>query len=1581
MKGKAVKLVLILLLLSAWAAESAERKEQNQSVIIDIKPHYEWLSSVGEHLCQGEYKPSTQSLDSKGIQFAKPRLHFANRAHNLRAYFYENIMEITPRAVEDEQSWTLILHFDTYDQATIPKIVSGEIVYENPYVTQKFSHSPAGIEQNITLMQEPTPDGNITLVAKIITHGLQCHQHSQDCLIFSNEICKYTYRVINVVDARNRSLNSIIEYDDMGNLAIPVPFSNVVYPVQICLLISSDHEGIERTVISSKKPTGSKQTPHPDWTAEPNQAGARFGYSVSSAGDVNGDGLLDVIIGAPYFDGGQTDEGRVYVYHNSSSGLQTTPAWIAESDQAYAFFGGSVSQAGDVNNDGYDDVIVGAHLFDNAQNDEGRAFVYHGSASGLSQTADWTAEPNQDSALFANCVSTAGDVNGDGYSDVIIGAYSYDGGQNWEGRAYVYHGSASGLSPNADWIAESNISQACFGYSVSHAGDVNGDAYSDVIVSAPWLSNGQPNEGRIYAYHGSASGLSSTPGWITESNQYHAFLGYAIAHAGDVNGDGYSDVITGSLLDSAFVYQGSASGLSTTPNWAAGPYPNQGNTRFGQAVSSVGDVTGDGYGDVIVGAYLFDNGQFNEGCAFVYYGSTSGLSQYADWMAEPDLQAADFGYSVSTPGDLNNDGFSDVAIGAPSFSNGQTSEGRVFVYYARHNISADTMIEPAEHSYEEFSQITPSAIFKNTGFFYENDIPVTCVIKLGTNTVYSSTRTIDSLAPITDFQVIFDDFTLGMCGSHYQVITYSTLPGDTLFSDDTLTRDFVTGRYFDLPAPGSNAWKYPNADSGFIPEPTDPNWILATQPEIQRISALDNLWWITAGAIDSAHQDLQLYGFQLPVPDTLIEELTVEWWGRHRDSMHQHCAFHLWNNQENSWSRRAAAFYVMQEDIHFTCNVPGDSINIYVDSSGYMYGCALADYAVKSSCPLLFSHNGSERVFIGDVITGCDIGMWLDRVLGTNIYLPSDYDEYVRIDGADLQPVNGRYRLSVNEMLQEVSYLDEVKLYVIDHPAEYDVYPHEALLYPGYQGLSIHTSEGVALKAAFDENGRDVLSALAAADRMYVPFERSGITGFAKPFSVTVDVGELVDPASAVLYLYGSTRFQDSDEIGPVSDIYRARARGMRLQNPRVEVLDSRGRWCKVRSCGMPRGHQKTVTYPLYDEAGRSIFVAGDHRLRITFYSEVYLDKAWVSCHSADDYRLVELVPELADLHYYGYADYFSPDGKYPGDYCYERRVMRDYANVVGYYTRYGDVRSLLDAADSRFVIMGHGDELSLEFDAGQLPELAHGWQRDFIFASKGFYKMARAGRAYAYSVDPLPFYGMRADMSAHAIGYYPYDPSPGLLASLLGRIYARLVWDYPFSLKDAFAMIKLHFFGEVKDKYPAELVEYCHQWNTRHVGAYYPDYYADLPPHQNLERVPLSEHEGDWATHLAFLGIPFGGNSLLSNYVRVWIVTTIPLAVQEHKLDVPSSFSFEVGQPNPFNEYARINYTISEPSRVCLRVYDLNGRLVRTLVDEPKLPGSYTVMWGGIDERQRRCSAGVYFVNLSTGAKFSGTKKIIFMK
>jgi hypothetical protein len=402
---------------------------------------------------------------------------------------------------------------------------------------------------------------------------------------------------------------------------------------------------------------------------------------------VNGDGYSDIIVGAYLYDSGQADEGKAFLYFGSANGVSISENWTAESDQENARLGIGVSGVGDVNGDGYGDVIVGVYCYSNGQVNEGRVHLYHGSAAGLSAVADWTTESDQANACLGYSVSTAGDVNGDGYSDVIVGSYGYTNGQPGEGRAFVYHGSAGGLSAGANWYAESDQENARLGIRVSTAGDVNGDGYSDVIIGAYFYDNNYADAGKAYVYYGSASGLTAGTCWTIEGDQPSACLGVSVSTAGDVNGDGYCDVIIGapyydngqSNEGRSYVYYGSPSGLSLSANWIA--EGEQESVSFGASAATAGDVNGDGYSDVVVGAPDYTNGQTNEGRACVYYGSASGLSASANWSAEGEQAGAHFGSSVSTAGDVNGDGFSDLVVGAYTYDNGQTDEGRVYVYY------------------------------------------------------------------------------------------------------------------------------------------------------------------------------------------------------------------------------------------------------------------------------------------------------------------------------------------------------------------------------------------------------------------------------------------------------------------------------------------------------------------------------------------------------------------------------------------------------------------------------------------------------------------------------------------------------------------------------------------------------------------------------------------------------------------------------------------------------------------------------------------------------------------------------------
>ncbi|MBK8981990.1 MAG: FG-GAP repeat protein [Ignavibacteria bacterium] len=384
-----------------------------------------------------------------------------------------------------------------------------------------------------------------------------------------------------------------------------------------------------------------------------------FGYSVSSAGDVNGDGYSDIIVGAYRY---SSNTGRVYLYDYFMKN-EIVPDVKMTGEGSGNQFGYSVSSAGDVNGDGYSDVIVGAYLYSGST---GRAYVFFGGA-GMDNVADVIMTGEAGSNYFGSSVSSAGDVNGDGYSDVIVGAYRHS---SFTGRAYVFFGGA-GMDNAADVTMTGEATSNVFGYSVSSAGDVNGDGYSDVIVGAYGYSS---STGRAYIFFGGA-GMDSTADVIMTGDAGSNYFGSSVSSAGDVNGDGYSDMIVGAYLYSgsagrAYVFFGGAGMNNIADVTMTGEIIDN---YFGKSVSSAGDVNGDGYSDVIVGA---DGYSSNTGRAYVFFGG-AGMDNAADVIMTGEGTSNYFGYSVSTAGDVNGDGYSDVIVGADGYS---SNTGRSYIY-------------------------------------------------------------------------------------------------------------------------------------------------------------------------------------------------------------------------------------------------------------------------------------------------------------------------------------------------------------------------------------------------------------------------------------------------------------------------------------------------------------------------------------------------------------------------------------------------------------------------------------------------------------------------------------------------------------------------------------------------------------------------------------------------------------------------------------------------------------------------------------------------------------------------------------
>ncbi|MFZ0688839.1 MAG: CRTAC1 family protein, partial [Acidobacteriaceae bacterium] len=415
--------------------------------------------------------------------------------------------------------------------------------------------------------------------------------------------------------------------------------------------------------------------------------------------------------------------------------------------------------------------------------------------------------------------------------------------------------------------------------------------------------------------------------------------------------------------------------------------------------------------------------------------------------------------------------------------------------------------------------------------------------------------------------------------------------------------------------------------------------------------------------------------------------------------------------------------------------VPQDEIDI--DAGKLPHGeLALKELDRRgSSCPTLFAWDGKRYEFVSDVIGAAVVGHWVAPA-ATN---RNDPDEWIKVDGEKLQARNGLLSLRFGEPMEEVNYIDQLRLVAVDHPAGTEVYPDERFLNepPFASGKTVAVAAPRPVAGAWDDKGNDVRELLAERDHRYVrDFTNLSFAGFSNLHTLTLNVGAWSPQRPLRLLLDGYIEYFSA------SSMYAAWQAGLQPIPPRVDAQMPDGRWKRiVDDMGFPAGLPRTI---VVDLTGK--LPAGARKIRITTNLQIYWDRVRVDNGPdvASQVQRTEVPLATAQLAFRGYPKQI--EGATPGELTYDYNQISATGPFLwarGIYTRYGDVTPLLERVDNRYVIFGTGEEIDAEFGAGGLPALPAGWKRDYFFYANGFVKDMDWWEASPFTVAQMPFHGM----------------------------------------------------------------------------------------------------------------------------------------------------------------------------------------------------------------------------------------------
>jgi hypothetical protein len=389
----------------------------------------------------------------------------------------------------------------------------------------------------------------------------------------------------------------------------------------------------------------------------------------------------------------------------------------------------------------------------------------------------------------------------------------------------------------------------------------------------------------------------------------------------------------------------------------------------------------------------------------------------------------------------------------------------------------------------------------------------------------------------------------------------------------------------------------------------------------------------------------------------------------------------------------------------------------------------------------LFAWDGHKYKLVTDVIGAAVVGHWFTPTR-RNIPNPG---EWIKVDGDKIATVNGKLSLRFMEPMEEVNYIDQLRLVAADHPENVEVNPDERFLDdPPFASGRVVASTGTRLPiGAWDGKDRDVLDQISRLDHSFA----SGFTplpydGFAGLHALTLDLGEVKPSAPLRLLMTGYVNYFSA------TSLYAAWQAGIKPISPYAESQMPDGSWQRIADdVGFPAGLERTIVVDLTGKLS-----ACAHRIRLVSNLEIYWDQVLIDQSTDAKARTTEVPLTIAKLYFRGYPTQI--EGTSPGDldYDYDRvSLTGPFQHQRGSYTRMGDVTALVKGIDDRYVIFGSGEEIAAEFDAAQLPALAPNWKRDYFFYANGFVKDMDWWDASPFTVAQLPF---------HAMSAYPYPDS-----------------------------------------------------------------------------------------------------------------------------------------------------------------------------------------------------------------------------